>query len=327
MPDFTRKQLVMLKLETTYGSDSAPTHTASYDSMRLIDPPVVDLGGEVVEFTGGNFTRGRIRPISTVRPFGATFRTYVQGTDAVTYTAAVKPPIGAALQVCGLQEQFASSWAPQGRPTYLYYPTADVSSDKSATMVINVDGFDHRAVGCRGNVNFIWSAAGPVIAEFTLRGILTTEAATTRAAPTGMPTATPQRWIDSGSIIMGSLMPLVENINFSTNNTIFEERASIASSASGIAAIYLTERAPGGSFDPETTEPTSLDILGAWRSTSGAILQLQAGIAQHLSFTITSSLVIPKQVTRADKSGLQIFNAQFESYERNGDDQFQIRFT
>ncbi len=324
MPDFTRRQLVMLKLESTYAVDAAPNHTSSGDTIRLVDAPTLDLGGEIIEFTGGNFTRGRIRPVQTVRPFGVTFRAYVQGLDGVSYTSANKPPLSPAFQVCGLQELFVTSNA-VGRPMYSYVPTADVSSDKSGTVVVNVDGYDHRAVGCRGNVNFIYAAAAPVVAEFNLRGILTTETTTVRGVPTGLPTATPQRWIDSGTIIVGSVMPNVANFQWATGNTVYEQRSSNASSASGIGAVYLTERAPAGSFDPEVSD--SIDFVAIWRSSSGSVLRLNVGLQQGLQFTVTASQMIPKTLNRGDTGGLIIFNVGHEMVEKNGDDQFVIQMS
>ena len=104
MPDafLTRRQLLMLALEATYGTDAAPQHTNSYQAMRMIDPFALDLGTEVVEVRAGALTRGMSRPIATVRPAGITFRTYVQGIDGTSYTATIKPPIGDALRACGM---------------------------------------------------------------------------------------------------------------------------------------------------------------------------------------------------------------------------------
>ena len=324
MPDIflTRRQIMMTALEATYATDAAPQAT-SYQAIRMIEPFKLDLSTEMLEQEAGLLTRGRSRPISTVRPIGVTFRTYVQGLDAKSYTATDKPPIGDLLRCCGLQETFASSNA-AGQPEYRYDQATDVGSDFGLTIVAHQDGFEHRFVGARGNVNFIWQAAAPVIADFNFRGQLTTEASTTRTAPTGMPTVIPPRWIGSGTIFIGSLAANVENLNFNTNNTLFEQKASRASSASGIIAVWITQRSPGGSFDPEANSAS--DFFGAWRSTSGGVLRLQAGLTQSNRFTLVASQVIYKQVSWGDKEGMGIFSTDFEAYERNSDDSFRITF-
>lgn len=316
----TAQQLLLLKLETSYGTDAAPSHANSFEAIALVDAFTLDLGQEVVEQSGGTLSRGRIRPIGTKRPVGVTFRSYLRGTDGVSLAASVKHPLADALRACGLQETFAAA-------AYTYKPTADVTSDNSVTIVAHQDGYEHRILGAQGNVNFIFAAAAPPIAEFNFRGILSTEASTTRAAATGLPTAIPPRWVDSGSLVVGSWFAEVENLNFNTNNTIFEQPASKAGSGSGILRCVITARQPGGSMDPAASAVSSYDWVGVFRASSGAILQVAGGTQVGNRFTLTASQIVQKTVGWADKSGLAIFNTDFEAYERSGNDQFSLVLT
>jgi hypothetical protein len=324
----TRRQLLLQKFETTYSTDALPSHLNSYDAIRLVAPFTLDLGEDQIDIAGGNLSRGHQRPLVGIKRTGVTFRTYIQGTDQTTYTAQIKPPIGDLLRACGLVETFINSLPEIGVTTsgYKYAPSNDVASDSSVTIVAHQDGFEHRLTGCRGNVNFIWAADAPVIAEFNFRGLLKIEASTARAAPAGLPTATPPQWIDSGSIIVNSFMLNTENLNFSTNNTLYEEPASVAGSATGIAVVLVTERQPGGSFDPEATDPSTLNFFGAWRSASGTILKLNAGIVQGNRFTVVASQMVYKKVGWGDKQGLSIYSTNFELTERSSDDQFLLVF-
>ena len=293
-----------------------------------MDPFVGDFGQDMVEVSGGNLTRGFTRPIATIRPAGVTFRTYVHGITSpaygVIYRATAKTPIGDLLRACGMQETFETAGYAGGR--YRYQTTADPSSDNSATLVCHEDGFDHRLLGCRGNVNFIYAAAAPVVAEFNFRGILSTEAATLRAAPTSLPTIVPPRWVGSGSIFVASLHAVVNNMNFQTGNTIYEQPASVATSGSGIIQAIITDRAPGGSLDPEVTNASTLDFFAQWRATSGAVLSVQTNVTTGNRFTLTASQVVIKTLARGDQSGLRIFNTGIQAYERNQNDEFQILF-
>lgn len=322
----SRRQLFLAAPESTYATDAAPQHTSSGHPYKIIDPIAIDLGQEHVEVTGGNLTRGFSRPIGTVRPAGVTMRTFVTGIDTSTYTAAIKPPIANLLRACGLYETFVSSNA-DGDAEYQYAPAADVGSDSSVTIVAHQDGFEHRLVGCRGNVNFIFQAANPVIAEFNFRGQLTTEASTTRGTPTGFVTIQPARWVDSGTFYMDSWTAHVENLNFNTNNQILEQRASIAASGSGILAVLITERSPGGSFDPEATEPSTFNFFSAWRNSSGSVMRLQAGTTKGNRFSIIASQSVLKQVGWGDNTGLSLFNTDYQAYERSGNDEYLLRFT
>lgn len=318
----------MAAIESTYGTDAAPQASNSYQAIRLIDPFVLDLGQEMVEVSGGNLSRGRSRPIATVRPTGITFRSYMHGitspASGVIYSATAKPALGDLFRACGMFEALETAGYAGGR--YRYSPTADVGSDSSVTIVAHQDTFEHRILGCRGNVNFIYQGSAPVIAEFNMRGMLSTEASTTRSAPTGLPTIVPPRWVGSGSIFVESLSGTVENLNFATNNTVFEDRASTATSGSGITAVILTDRAPGGSFDPEATEPNTLNFFAQWRATSGGVLYVQTNVTTGNRFTLTASQAVFKNVAWGDKSGLSIFSTDFEAYERAVNDDFNILF-
>ena len=330
MPDvfLTRRQILLAKIETSYGTDAVPQASNSYEAIRLIDPFVLDLGQDMVEVSGGNLSRGRSRPIATVRPTGITFRSYVHGitspASGYIYTAAAKPALGDLFRACAMFETLETVGYAGGR--YRYAPSADVGSDSSVTIVAHQDGFEHRILGCRGNVNFIYQGSAPVIAEFNLRGMLSTEASTTRSAPTGLPTIVPPRWVGSGSIFVESLSGVVENLNLNTNNTVLEDRASNASSGSGITAIILTDRAPGGSFDPEATDPGTLNFFAQWRASSGAVLSVQTNVTTGNRFTLTASQVVFKKVSWGDKSGLSVFASDFEAYERSGQDEWNLVF-
>jgi hypothetical protein len=327
MPDvaINRRQILLSAVESSYGVDRAPQEANSYQAIRLIEPFTVDLGQEVIEQNGGLSTLGFSRPYATVRPVGVTFRTFVVGHDAGSYTANNKPPLGDLLRGCGMIETFVSS-NEFGRPAYTYAPAGRVQSQASHTLVAHVDGYEHRILGAMGNVNFIMVGASPIIAEFNFRGLLSTEANTLRSTPVGLPSGTPPRWVGSGSIIVASLAAVVENMNFNTNNKIFEQRASLALSGSGIIKVVITERSPGGSFDPEATNASSYDWINAWRSTSGAYVNVAAGTVQGNRFTLTSSQIISKTLRWQDKEGLAVFGIDYQAYERNGNDEYRIMF-
>lgn len=330
MPDvfLTRRQILGAKIETTYGTYSDPNPANSYEAIRLVDPFTYEPGQDFAEVTGGSLSRGYMRPIATTRPAGVTFRTYVHGitspASGVIYSANAKPPIGDLLRACGYQELFETAGYAGGR--YRYRQTADPSSDNAVSLLCHEDGFDHRLQGGRGNVNWIYLGATPVIAEFAFRAIQGTEAATIRAAPANLPTIVPPRWIGSGSIFVESLHAVVNNFNLATGNTIYEQPASIADSASGIIQCVITDRRPTGSMDPEVTNASTLDFFGQWRATSGAVLRLQTNVTTGNRFTTTASQMVVKTLGRGDATGMRLFNVGFEAYERNVDDTHEVLF-
>lgn len=325
----TRKQLMLFKLETTYAADAAPNEASSGQPVHLMEPFETDMTQEFVERNPANNTTGFDRPIPTVRPIGVTFRSFVTGhTVGDSYTAAKKPPLADLFRACGMQETFVASNA-NGDSEYSYQFASSVASHHSATIVAHHDGYDQRLLGARGNVNFIYAAAAPVIAEFTFRGLLSTEAETTRGTAT-FNDPIPPRWIDSGSVLFaqsGYCLD-IENLNLNTNWNLFEQRASCALSGSGILGILLTERTPGGSMDPYATRTSTADLIGQWRSGSGATLVLNTGLDDGNRFSITASQMVHKTMAWADKSGAQIFNDGFQLYQFGaGNNELRISFT
>lgn len=321
-----RRQILLTRIESLYGQDALPQETTSGQAIRIIEPFQLDLGQEVLEQTGGLNTLGFSRPFGTVRPVGITFKTFLQGTTSVaTYSATIKPPCADLFRACGMLETFATSNS-VGRPQYSYRPLSRVQSQASVTLVANVDGYEHRLIGCMGNVNIVGVAATPFVAEWNFRGQLSTEASTTRGTPVGLPTATPARWVGSGSVFVQSLAAVIENLNANTGNRIFEQRASNAQSGSGIIKCLITERQPGGSVDPEATNASSFDWVNVWRSSSGAQLYAQAGVAQGECFAIVSSQAVFKTLARQDKTGLAVFGIGWTGYEVSGDDDIEFRY-
>lgn len=318
-----RRQWLLSAVESVYGTNRNPTEGNSGEAIRLLEPFQLDLTQENVEQIGGLGTLGFSRPIATARPAGITFRTFLQGVPT-SYSTALKPPLSALYRACGLLETFISSNA-AGDPEYQYAPAGRVQSLCSVSLIANVDGHDTRMVGAMGNVNFIMVGASPVIAEFTMRGLLETEVATVRGTPTGLPTTTPPRWVGSGSVLVASLATNIENMNFNTNNRVFEQRASLALSGSGLVRILITERTPGGSFDPEVSNPTSLDWVHIWRSSSGSTIQANVGVDRGNRFSLVMSNAIPKTLAWQDKEGLAVFGSEYQAYESAGNDEYVIR--
>ena len=321
-----RKQLILFKNETTYGVDAAPSEANSNQAVRLVDPFDTDMGQEFIEVQPGNNTRGFNRALPTFRPFGVTFRSYVTGiSPGSAYSAAVKPPLADLLRACGLFESFVTSDAVAPGNRYEYAPGASVGSDTSVTLIAHHDGYDQRMLGCRGNVNFLYSARAPVIAEFTFRGLLSTEAETARGTASFLEVL-PPAWIDSGSIIVTSFCLDAENLNLNTNNQLMEQKSACAGSATGIVQILITERAPGGSLDPAAPRVNTSDVIGQWRSASESILRLNAGVQLGNKFTVNASLMVYKSVSWQDKEGLSLFGMDYQLYQRAGNDEFKISF-
>ena len=355
----TKRQLLLIAVESPYGLDAAPQETDLYQQMRLLEPFRLTLGEDFEELGGTGSARGFSEGRVTGWTAEVTFRALIGGVKGNSYTAAVKPHLSAPLRACGCAERYGSA----GNGSYTYSPTIDPSSDESATIVAHQDGFDYRMVGCRGNANLTFVAGAPPVAEFSFRGILTTEATTTRSAPVRRDppnygarlygaglyggnffTVRPPRWVGSGSVHVGSVEAFrIDNLSFGTANEIFEQRSALPTSGSGVVKYWVTGRAPGGSFDAALRKSGILYgsgvygagayvgndqaiLLSRWRTGSDSVLRVVARERAGNSITLTTSRAVFKTLDGKDRGGAHVFGIGFQAYRRGEADQFSVVF-
>ena len=335
----TRKQVLLLAVESAYGLDAAPQETNSYQALRLLEPFRLRLEEGFEDLGSTGQARGPAGGVVTGWTAEVSFRALMTGVAGNSYTASIRPPLGGALRTCCLREEYAQA----ANGSYTYSPTLDPSSDESATIVANQDGRDYRIVGCVGNVNVMFVAGAPTIADFTYRGMLATEATTARSAPS-LPSVRAPRWVGSGSFYVGSLGALrVDNLSLGTANEIFEQSSALPTSGSGVVKYWVTGRAPGGSFDAALRKPGGFYgaglygvgvydgndqaiLLDKWRTGSDSVLRVVARERAGNSITLTTSRAVFKTLYGKDRGGAHVFGIGFQAYRRGEADQFSLVF-
>ncbi|MDT8998351.1 phage tail tube protein [Paucibacter sp. APW11] len=153
----TRKAAVLLKIETTYGTDAVPAYGAN--EMLVSNQRIVPL-------KANNVDRALVRPY-----FGASEQ--LVGTRSVELSfdiefvgsgaAGQAPRWGAALRACAMAEVVTASTRVD------YTPITD--SAESATIIYHDDGVNHKLLGARGDVAFKLNAGGKPIMSFTFQGL------------------------------------------------------------------------------------------------------------------------------------------------------------
>lgn len=192
MPNrLTRNTAILLKLETTYGTDSSPTGAANamLVSNLTINP-----------FNAQNVDRDNIRPflggseqLVGTRFVECSFDLEITGSG----TVATAPAWGPALQACGFAETLTATVRADYTPVSTNF--------SSATIDYHTDGLRHRLTGCRGNVVFNLGVGERPVMSFSFTGLYNTPTAV--ANPTAVLTAfrVPQVVTDAntGDIILG----------------------------------------------------------------------------------------------------------------------------
>ena len=136
----SRKRLILVKTESTYGTDSSPVGT---DALLVRNLDITPLSGDIV-------SRDLIRPY-----MGNYDQLIAQNSVAINFevelagsgTAGTAPKYDAILKACGLAATIVAS------TSVTYAPVS--ASFSSATIYFNVDGVLHKLTGCRGSMTMI----------------------------------------------------------------------------------------------------------------------------------------------------------------------------
>jgi hypothetical protein len=143
VPKNTRRQSVLAKLETTYGTDAVPV--AGTDGVLLANPSIPDykLVQEYVERQGLRAYHGAKEQIPTKKYATIALMQELAGFGTAG-PASPTPGYDALLRACGLSRTITASTKVD------YTPVS--TAHESATVVWNADGLNHKITGARGSL-------------------------------------------------------------------------------------------------------------------------------------------------------------------------------
>jgi hypothetical protein len=172
----TRKRLIQVKKESTYGTDSTPAGT---DALLVRNLEITPIEADVV-------SRDLIRPYIGNNPqllantrVSITFQVELCGSG----TAGTAPRYGAILQAAGMSETIVAS------TSVTYAPVSSAFS--SATIYFNNDGIRHILTGCRGSFTLNAEVGQIPTIDFTMIGVYNAPTDTAQPATTYSAQASP----------------------------------------------------------------------------------------------------------------------------------------
>ena len=156
MAQLTRKRVILVEKEQSYGTDPSPAAT---DVVLVRDLSITPQSSDVVN-------RDVVRPyLGSSQQLLANTR--VECTFSVEFagsgTRGTAPRYGSALKACGLSETVSSG------ASVTYEPIS--ANFSSVTIHYNVDGVRHVVTGCRGNVSLSAEVGAIPTLDFTFTGI------------------------------------------------------------------------------------------------------------------------------------------------------------
>ena len=311
MPLLTRKRLILLESEATYGTDPTPT---GVDAILVRDLSITPLQSDTV---------GR----DLVRPYlGASEQllanTRVQCTFSVELagsgTAGTAPRYGKALLACGLSETIVAT------TSVTYAPVS--SSFGSATIYYNIDGVLHKVTGARGTFTINGTVGQIPTIDFTFTGIYNTPTDTALPAVTYGDQATPVIFKQGNTtdFQLLSYAGCLQSVSFDIGNSlVYRELVGCTKQ------VLLTDRAATGSVTLEAvTMATKNYFTAALTDASLGNLLFQHGQTAGNIIDFVSTRIDIGDVSYGDQDGIHMLTIPYTAVpSTSGNDEFSLVYT
>ena len=309
MPLLTRKRVILIEAESSYGTDPTPTAT---DVVLVRDLSITPQSSDVVSR-------------DVVRPFLGAFQQLLANTSVeVTFSvelagsgaAGTAPRYGAALKACGLSETVSSG------TSVTYAPVS--SSFSSVTIHYNTDGVRHKITGARGTFTINASVGEIPTIEFSFQGIYNAPDDSALPSVTYGNQATPlifKNGNTSGFQLLshaGSLMSVSMDCG---NELAYRELVG------GTKEVLLVNRSSSGSVSLEAVALSSKDFFAAALAETTGNLQFLHGTAAGNKVQFTSSKVDIGDVNYGEQDGIQMLEIPYTLVPSTAGDEFSLIYT
>jgi len=307
----TRKRLILLETESTYGTDPIPDGA---DAVLVRDLNITPLQSDVV-------SRDLIRPymgaseqlLANTR-VECTFSVELAGSG----TAGTAPRYGKALKACGLSETIVAT------TSVTYAPVS--SSFSSCTIYYNIDGVLHKVTGARGTFTINGTVGQIPTIDFTFTGIYNTPTDTALPAVTYANQATPLVFKNGNTtdFQLLSYAGCLQSVTFDMGNTlVYRELVGCTKE------VLLTDRAATGTVVLEAVTMATKNYFTA-ALTDGTLgnLLFQHGQTAGNIVDFASTKIDIGDVSYSDQDGIHMLNIPYTAVpSTSGNDEFSIVYT
>jgi len=306
-----RNEVVLARIESAYNTDSVPVAADAvavktelswaHEGLRIIERDLIKQGLDKPK----RIHAGMLKTI--------TIPVELKGSGS----AGTAPEFGTLLRACGYGETIVAS------TSVTYLPVS--SAIESCSIYYFEDGGPrHVLTGCRGTVSFNISVDDVPGAIFTITGH--TFDPTDTSPPTAVYDATDPVAAVGSTFTFGGLSKVITEIGIETQNEMaFPDHLS---ASDGYGEIRISGRDFVGSFNPESvlvaTDSVIADfvagiqkavVIGPIGSASGNIVTFTAPAASYID------------LSPAERSGIRVYDQQFELNISSGDDEISLAFT
>ena len=312
----TRKRLILIETESSYGTDPTPAAT---DVVLVRDLTITPQASDVVNRDVVRPYLGASEQLLANTRVECTFSVELAGSG----TSGTAPRYGSALKACGLSEAITDEVSGGGNDTVTYTPSS--SSFSSITIHYNTDGVRHIVTGCRGTFT-ITTAVGEIPSiDFSFTGIYNAPTDTALPSVTYGNQATPLIFKNGNTSSFellsyaGALMNLSLDLG---NSLVYRELVG------GTKEVLITDRAANGSVTIEAPTIAQKDYFSAaLTDTTLGNLQFTHGTATGNIVKVTSSKVDIGDVAYGEADGVAMLEIPYTLVPSAAGNDFSLIYT
>ena len=306
----TRKRLIQVKKESTYGTDSTPAGT---DALLVRNLEITPIEADVVSRDLIRNYLGNSPQLLANTRASITFQVELAGSG----TAGTAPRYGAILQACGLSETIVAS------TSVTYAPVS--SSFSSATIYFNNDGIRHILTGCRGTFTMNAEVGQIPTLDFTMVGIYNAPTDTALPTTTYSNQASPLifKQGNTSAFQFFSYAGCLQSVSFDIGNeTVYRELVGCTKE------VMITNRAASGTVMLEAPTLAAKDFFNlAQTETTGNLTFLHGTTAGNRA-TFTAGQCDISNPTYGDQDGVQMLSVPYVATPTTaGNDEISLAFT
>jgi len=305
----TRRQILLVKEESTYGTDAAPDAT---NNAILVSNPEIKEVVEMAERDPVKNTLLNPAPLAGQRYATISFQTEL----ILSGSAGVAPRIGDLFEACGFSETVSAG------SSVTYEPSSDVSAHKSVTIYLYKDGRLHKLTGARGSFKLTAAVGKVCVIDWSFSGLYTPPADASLPSSVSFEDTIPAVVLDA-SFTLNSVSSLhLQQIEIDMQNEV--QKSDDINAASGIAALGIIARKPVCSINPEMVSVATYDFRSDWLGAVGRAMSFVIGSAAGNKATISCPKFHITDIAYGDREGRIIEEISAELKEDSGDDEISI---
>lgn len=292
-----RNSVLLAKLEANYGVDATPTGALNAILAKGVNVSPLEQDSVQRDLVRPYFGNDEQIPVGT--RIAISFEVELAGAGAAGTVPAYDP----LLQACAHSQTITMNAAvPPAAIDVRYKPIT--TNLKSNTLIYNLDGVQHKAVGCRGSVAFAFDARGIPVMRYSMTGLYAdvVDAAVVGADFSSFIKPKSVNYRDTPSCTYFGQNIVVQSLSLDVGLQV------VYRNLIGFEGVNITDRAARGAVSFEYQKVATYNWFQKIKNGDSGALSLVHGTTAGNIVELTAPSVQPTGPTISDSDGVAMLN-------------------